>query len=116
MTLTSIFVVLYEKQRNDTISLYCMSFMIIGNYGIIIINEIYEIHYAFAALSFLSVLGFMTHHTLKKSYHGLRFLLILAVCFTIATIILFNEDIFLSESLFITTFAVFYLSLHFIES
>jgi hypothetical protein len=43
-------------------------------------------------------------------------LLLIAAYFAITTVAFLNQSIFLSEALFIGTFAVYYLSLHFMES
>jgi hypothetical protein len=104
---------LYERERKDTISFYFILFLLIGIYGVILINES-NLHYVFASLVFFSILGFMIHHTKKHQWNGLRLLLLISTYFAMTTIAFFHKNIFLSEACFIGTFAVFYLFLHWI--
>jgi hypothetical protein len=116
MIVMGMLTLLYERTRGDTISMYIILCLLVGIYGVILINETNPIHYGFAGLVFVSILGFMVHHTQKCPSNGLRMLLLIAAYFAITTIVFFNESIFLTEALFIGTFAVYYLSLHFMES
>ena len=107
---------LYEHERKDTTSMILIACLLISIYGLIFTYNSFWIHFGFAAMAFLSILGFMFYHTQKHGSNGLRILLLIAAYFAIMTIAFFNQNIFLTEALFIGTFAIYYLSLHFMES
>lgn len=116
MVIMGAFTMLYERERKDTTSMIIVACLLIGIYGLIFTYGLFWTHFGFAALAFLSILGFMVHHTQKNGSNGLRILLLIAAYFAITTVAFFNQNIFLTEALFIGTFAVYYLSLHFMES
>ena len=116
MVIMGAFTIQYERERKDTTSMIIIVCLLFGIYGLIFSYDSFWIHLGFATLAFLSILGFMVHHTQKHGSNGLRILLLIAAYFAITTVAFFNQSIFLSEALFIGTFAVYYLSLHFMES
>jgi hypothetical protein len=116
MVIMGAFTLLYERERKDTTSMIIIACLLIGIYGLLFTFDFFWIHLGFATMAFLSILGFMFHHTQKHGSYGLRILLLIAAYFAITTVAFFNQNIFLTEALFIGTFAVYYLSLHFMES
>ena len=116
MVIMGAFTIQYERERKDTTSLIIIMCLLFGIYGLLFSYDSFWIHLGFAITAFLSILGFMVHHTRKHGSNGLRMLLLIAAYFAITTVAFFNQSIFLTEALFIGTFAVYYLSLHFMES
>ena len=116
MVIMGAFTIQYERERKDTTSMIIIMCLLFGIYGLLFSYDSFWIHLGFAITAFLSILGFMVHHTRKHGSNGLRMLLLIAAYFAITTVAFFNQSIFLSEALFIGTFAVYYLSLHFMES
>jgi len=116
MVIMGAFTIQYERERKDTTSMIIIMCLLFGIYGLLFSYDLFWTHFGFAAIAFLSILGFMVHHTRKQNSNGLRMLLLIAAYFAITTVAFFNQSIFLTEALFIGTFAVYYLSLHFMES
>ena len=116
MVIMGAFTIQYERERKDTTSMIIIMCLLFGIYGLLFSYDSFWIHLGFAITAFLSILGFMVHHTRKHGSNGLRMLLLIAAYFAITTVAFFNQIIFLTEALFIGTFAVYYLSLHFMES
>jgi len=116
MVMMGAFTIQYERERKDMTSMIIIICLLFGIYGLIFTYNSFWIHLGFAIIAFLSILGFMLYHTQKHGSNGLRILLLIAAYFAIMTIAFFNQNIFLTEALFIGTFAVYYLSLHFMES
>jgi hypothetical protein len=116
MVIMGAFTIQYERERKDTTSIIIIMCLLLGIYGLLFSYDSSLIHFGFVTLTFLSILGFMVHHTRKHGSNGLRMLLLIASYFAITTVAFLNQSIFLSEALFIGTFAVYYLSLHFMES
>lgn len=116
MVIMGAFTMLYERERKDTTSMMLIGCLLIGIYGLLFTFDSFWIHLGCVTMAFLSILGFMIHHSQKHKSNGLWMLLLIAAYFAIMTIAFFNQSIFLTEALFIGTFAVYYLSLHFMES
>ena len=116
MVIMGAFTIQYERERKDTTSMIIIMCLLFGIYGLLFSYDSFWIHLGFAITAFLSILGFMVHHTRKHGSNGLRMLLLIAAYIAITTVAFFNQSIFLTEALFIGTFAVYYLSLHFMES
>jgi hypothetical protein len=116
MVIMGAFTIQYERERKDMTSMMIIVCLLFGIYGLIFTFDSFWIHLGFVTLAFLSILGFMIHHAQKHKSNGLRMLLLIAAYFAITTVAFFNQSIFLTEALFIGTFAVYYLSLHFMES
>jgi hypothetical protein len=112
MLLMGFVTILYEIERNDYISLVIISFILVGIYGLICIDENNIIHYFFAFIVFISILLFMIWHSRETDIILLAslFLELLLMAFIIIHI---NENIFYSEILYILNFAFYYLYLHF---
>jgi uncharacterized membrane protein len=120
MLLMAVFTIAYEYQRCVTQhtqwSLFAITALLIGIFGVIFIPEHDSTHYIFAATAFFAILGFMVGHT----YYGtadadtLRILLYAQILFMVVTVIGVIQDapIFATEALFLLNFAVFYLYLH----
>jgi hypothetical protein len=122
MLLMAVFTIAYEYQRCVTQhtqwSLFAITALLIGIFGVIFIPDHESTHYIFAATAFFAILGFMVGQT----YYGtaadaadtLRILLYAQFLFMVVTVIGVIQDapIFASEVLFLLNFAVFYLYLH----
>lgn len=116
MVIMGAFTIQYERERKDMTSMSIIICLLFGIYGLIFTFDSFCIHFGFVTITFLSILGFMVHHTRKHGSNGLRMLLLIAAYFAITTLAFLDQSIFLTEVLFIGTFAVYYLSLHFMES
>ncbi len=109
---------LYEYERNDLISQIIICILLISLYGLIFINETHKIHYFFAFLVFIAILGFMIRHCYLTNCHSI---LLLSLYFEIVTLLIIvidiykNENIFYSEIFYILNFAFFYLYLYFFQ-
>ena len=103
----------YEWNRKNNCSFGCILSVLCGVFGVIWFEENTLIHYGFAWLVFCSILCFMYIH---RSKH-LVLSPLLAMQLTIAEILLlqFNNNILVWEILFLFVFAVYYLTLHFIQ-
>ena len=118
MFLMGIGTLLYEYERNDRITQIIICILLIGLYGLIYINETHKIHYFFAFLVFIGILGFMIRHCYLTKCHSI---LLLSLYLEIVALLIIvidinkNENIFYSEIFYILNFAFFYLYLHFFE-
>jgi hypothetical protein len=108
---------LYEYERNDLVSQIIIFILLIGLYGLIYINETHKIHYFFAFLVFIGILGFMIRHCYLTKCHSILLSLYLEIVALLIIVIDINknENIFYSEIFYILNFAFFYLYLHFFE-
>lgn len=118
MIIMGFFTILYELRRKDKLSLVLVSLLLLGIFGVICTNESINIHYLFAGIVFLSIIGFMINQCCmnnkkNKSNKVLNFLLFIQSILLIVTIINIKTNIFFLEVFFILNFAIFYLYLHF---
>ena len=119
------FTIAYEYQRPRW-SLFAITTLLIGIFGVIFIPEQNPIHYIFATIVFFSILGFMVGHTYYGIYDAnnaivvdnLSILLYAQFLFMVVTIIGVIQDapIFVIEALFLLNFAIFYLYIHFTQT
>lgn len=117
MFIMGIFTILYEIIRNDYKSLFIISFLLLGIYGIIYIDETNKFHYLFATIIFLSIIFFMIHHYYITNNNILLYLLYLQILLLSITILSFGKKLFfLSEVFFILNFAIYYLYLHILSN
>ena len=116
MTVMGFFTVLYEIARNDYTSLSYILMLLVGLYGILLIKEEYMIHYFFATLVFISIIGFMYHHCLQIKCKMLNLFFIIQVLtfFFLGTCLAIKSPYFFHlEVLLLSNFALYYLYLHF---
>lgn len=108
--------ILYEIERKDTISIFCIILLVIFLLSLIFIPEYNFIHYILAGLLCAVILGFMIQQSLLQNFPKL---LSASLCleFLLLFIIVENihKNIFISEVLYILNFAFYYISLHFIK-
>ena len=107
------FTLWYEWERNDQTSFTYIAILLVGIYGLLMMDESHTIHYVFATCVFISILGFMFHH--RRNF-VLTALVSFQLFLTGLLLYHINDDIFLPEILLIGNFAVYYLCLHFMES
>ena len=116
------FTIMYEIERKDIVSFVSILFLLIGIYGVILIEETQPIHYLFAFIAFISIQAFMFRNITSNYLLALcmlNFGLMLFLFNCILSNLFFlsareNNDNFsfvVSEVLFILVFAMFYLSL-----
>ena len=125
MLLMAGFTIAYEYQRPRW-SLFSITTLLIGIFGVIFIPEQNPIHYLFGAIVFFAILGFMVGHTYYGIYDAnnaivadnLSILLYAQFLFMVVTIIGVIQDapIFVIEALFLLNFAIFYLYIHFTQT
>jgi hypothetical protein len=114
MLLMGLTTILYEIERNDPVSLIIISFILIGIYGLICIDENSVIHYFFAFIVFICIIFFMIWN-LSEKYNILwlsLFLELILLGFIICNI---DDNIFYAEIFYILNFAFYYLYLHFLD-
>lgn len=112
MTMMSVFTLYYEYLSDNITSLGIIGLLFIGIYGVILLPECNPLHYVFAVLCFLSILGFMIYYCcILHDYilYSLTSLLIWVSLWILAT---FQQNIFYGEISFLALFATFYLYLH----
>ena len=115
MFLMGLATLLYEFERNDKYRTLIICILLIGIYGLIFINETYNIHYYFAFIVFISILFFMIRHCyLTDCNIILSSSLFLEIITLFYIIINIDENIFYGEIIYILNFAFYYLYLHFI--
>lgn len=118
MIVMGIFTILYELNRtciNNILSMYSIIGVLIGIYGVILIKEDKKVHYLFASLVFLSIIGFMaTHCWYNFCNNFLKFSLYVQILFAglLVFCIIMNMSIFGCETILIINFAIYYLYLH----
>lgn len=119
------FTIMYESGRKCWVSFMSILLLLIGIYGVILIEENEPIHYVFASMVFISILVFMGWNsivpyvskyllTLCMLNFGLIFYLfgyILSKVFFLSVRKEYDVLFLVSEVLFIVVFAIFYLSL-----
>jgi hypothetical protein len=115
MILMGYFTILYEINRGCSISIIFISLVLIGIYGVILIKEDEKIHYLFATIVFLSILGFMINHCIITSCDFLYFLLYIQIMLLIITLLNIKTNIFYAEVFLIVNFAIYYIYLHYIS-
>jgi hypothetical protein len=115
MFLMSIPTLLYEIERNDKCSIFLISILLLGIYGLILIDETNIIHYMFASIVFIVILTFMIRHYYITNNIILFVSLILQLFLLLLVIININKNIFYGEILYILNFAFYYLYLHCIQ-
>ena len=113
MLLMGIATILYELERNDVCSLIIISLILIGIYGVICINEKKINHYLFAFIILINILFFMIYHYWLTKCNILLSSLFLQILLLFFIMIKINENIFLSEVIYIFNFGFYYLYLHF---
>lgn len=107
---------LYELERNDKYSQIIIYLLLIGIYGVILINETHIIHYYFTFVVFIAILFFMIRHCYIKNCNTiLMSSLYLEILILFLIIININGNIFYGEIIYILNFAFYYLYLHFIQ-
>jgi hypothetical protein len=112
MILMGFFTILYEIERNNNISLFCIITLLLSIYGVIYYNEKNNIHYIFAFILFTSIIIFMYNHCCIEKCNILYISLIIQIILSILTVINIKRNIFNKEIILIINFALFYLYLH----
>lgn len=112
MIIMGYFTILYEMNRGNTISLLLITLILVGIYGVIMIKEDEKIHYIYASLVFLSIIGFMINHCLITNCNFLYLLLYIQVILLLITLVKIKTDIFYTEAFLIVNFAIYYIYLH----
>jgi hypothetical protein len=115
MIFMGIFTILYEINRNDFISLIIILFLLTGIMGVIFINIQNVLHYFYAFIVFISIIGFMIYHTLMIKSSILFNMVYMNLLLMDYIIIKINDNIFYHEVLYILIFGVFYILLHFMK-
>ena len=108
----SIFTIQYELLRNNIYSLASIIGLFIGIIGLLQYNTTTYLHYAFASIAFVSILGFMMVHCCAIDNRILYSIASIQIWLVIWIIVTIREDIFYNEVLFLLLFALFYFYLH----
>jgi hypothetical protein len=112
MIIMGIFTIFYETQRNDITSLILIILLLLGIYGVILINENRNTHYLFASIVFISIIGFMINHYNKIDSKFLCYILYIQIILMIITCINLKKNILYCEILLLLNFAIYYIYLH----
>lgn len=115
-----IFTVLYECDRTDRISFIAMMLLLVGIYGVVMIEEIYIIHYVFTTIVLFSIFTFMFRQsrlfyesilgTLLFNLLSINYFIMIYIIYTI--ILHIHAFFFVSEVIYVGCFGIFYLLLH----
>jgi len=108
----SIFTIPYEYLRHNTQSLICMICLFIGIFGLLQYNTTTYLHYTFAFIAFISILGFMMIHCCEIDNRILYTIASIQIYLSIWIMITIRNNIFYNEVLFLFLFALFYFYLH----
>jgi len=93
--------------------------LLIGIYGVIVIEETEPIHYVFASTAFISILAFMFQNMSKNNKYDVFLCSANAILFSLLSlwILCFEQEntswIFGYEIGFLVLFTIFYFTLHF---
>jgi hypothetical protein len=112
MLAMSIFTIQYELLRNNTHSLICIICLFIGIIGLLQYNTTTYLHYIFAFIAFVSILGFMMVHCCTIDNQILYIIASIQIWLVLWIIVTIREDIFYNEVVFLFLFALFYFYLH----
>jgi hypothetical protein len=122
-----IITVLYERGRKDLVSLLTICYLLVGIYGLLLVEEKFSLHFFFAGVAFLSILCFMINFIINfminfmingvKVVNDMMFLLLFSLVvfqvFLIGCILKKLEKRILSfQTLYLLNFAIFYLLIH----
>ena len=112
---------LYEIERGDIYSFLLILTMLLGIFGLIMINESNKLHYVFVFIVFISIYSFMGWHRYIVGHHialslSMFIQTIVAIILLYFFIVNFNMawDMFFLEVFYILNYAFFYIFLHFI--
>jgi|LauGreDrversion4_2_1035121.scaffolds.fasta_scaffold18068_2 hypothetical protein len=116
MVAMGIFTIWYEWERGSLLSFSIILSILIGIYGVILIEENTAIHYVFGGLIFFGMILFMGLHLSKSpvifgsilTLHLLLSGILIGQCVC-------HMDIFVCEVSLLVVFAVYYLYLHYLE-
>jgi len=103
--------VLYEIYRKDFLSLFLIVSLLLSIYALILVNENFRIHYVYALIAFLSIMGFMFHHCIQSRSALLYALLFIQIMNGIMLLQKWKR-MFIYQVLFLFTFAIYYFCLH----
>lgn len=109
------FLLLYEVKRNEYFSSIIIATFVISSLLLVNIEESNNFHFATAFLSFLCLLFFTFIHYKKCTSLKYLFLLQIILGTFLITDILFGYDVFLSESLYLVNFGLYFFVLHCID-
>jgi len=116
MTLMGGGTLLYEIERHDIWSVIIICVLLVGIYGLTMINETNPLHYVFATIVFIAILCFMGRHYWLTKCNILLFSFFIEIALAIFVVINIYENIFYGEVMYIFNFAFYYIYLHFIDS
>jgi len=110
------FTLWYEWVRGGISSFLTILSVLVGIYGVILIEENTVVHYVFGGLIFFGMILFMVIHYSKSpaifgsilAIHILLSIVLMIQCFC-------HTDIFVCEVALVLSFAVYYLYLHYVE-
>lgn len=116
------FTILYEYDRKDKdlASFMAILLLLIGIYGVILIEETHQIHYVFASTAFISIIVFMFRNMSKNNKYDIFLCSANVIVFSLLILsIIFDQEntswigIFGYEIVFLILFTIFYFILHF---
>ena len=111
------FTIMYESGRKCWVSFMAILLLLIGIYGVILIEENEPIHYVFASTVFLSILVFMFRNMTNNKYDIFLCSANVIVFLLLMLYIIFGQEktsgIFGYEIIFLILFTIFYFTLHF---
>jgi len=111
MIIMGLLTLIYEITRHDAFSFFCIIFLLIGIYGVLLYDHYNQLHFVFCFIVFISILFFMYNHCLKKEWILLFALLYIQEI--LSAIILLQSEIMNCEIYLLVNFAIFYIILHF---
>lgn len=117
MTLMGFFTLLYEYYRNKRFSLSIVAIILIGIYGVIMINEKNNWHYVFAIITFVFILIFMAFHCYltKNILLILLFIIQILLSLILCLLLYLRSHFYKIQVYLIINFAIFFMFLHIIS-
>jgi membrane-bound ClpP family serine protease len=110
------FTLWYEWERGSLLSFLTILSVLIGIYGVILIEENTVVHYVFGGLIFFGMILFMVIHCSKSpTIFGSIFVIHIILSIILIIQCFCNTDIFVSEVALVMSFAIYYLYLHYVE-
>jgi hypothetical protein len=116
MMAMGLFTLWYEWERGSLLSFCTMIGILIGIYGVILIEENTVVHYVFGGLIFFGMILFMgLHYSASPIIFGSILIVHLLLSVILIGQCVCQMDIFVCEVGLVVLFAIYYLYLHYLE-
>ena len=114
MSFMTFFTFMYELMKDDNISLFLITSLIVGIMGVLKTNEKQFSHLIYSIIAFGSILCFMFYMSFQYNNIVLITSFIIQIVLALFMMIFIFNNIFYIETGFLVNFAFFYIYLHFL--